>query len=140
MSSTTSDESNENEPSEKQQRFPAILIIGEKSGEVQPYPIKINEIDYILIDTPGLIPSDEQSSRDSSRDIISQIDELIQKSNRMSKAQKENFRQIINAYWNIIIIVFTKRTQDQTTSRQYMETTFDTELRRTVGKRGIITG
>ncbi|CAG8757269.1 12660_t:CDS:2, partial [Cetraspora pellucida] len=29
MSSTTSDESNENEPFNKQQIFPAILIIGE---------------------------------------------------------------------------------------------------------------
>ncbi|CAG8587709.1 25203_t:CDS:2 [Cetraspora pellucida] len=173
MSSTTSDESNENEPSEKQQRFPAILIIGEvgvgkstvanmmldrhrdggpltKSGEVQPYPIKINGIDYLLIDTPGLIPSDK-----SSLDIISQIDEIIQsidqyleivsiilvlESTRMSKTQKENFRQIVNAYLGIIIIVFTKGTYNQTISRQYMETTFNTELRGTVGRRGIISG
>ncbi|CAG8462962.1 11462_t:CDS:2 [Dentiscutata erythropus] len=176
MSSTTSDESNENEQSEKQQRFPAILIIGEvgvgkstvanmiagkyrdggpftKSDEVQPYPVTINGINYILIDTPGLILSEDQDQ--SSIDIISQIDELIQSidqyleivsiilvldSNRMSKTQKQNFRQIVTAYLNIIIIVFTKGTYNQTTSRQYMETTFNTELRGTVGKRGIISG
>ncbi|CAG8538881.1 45424_t:CDS:2 [Gigaspora margarita] len=173
MSSTTSDESNENEQSEK---HPAVLIIGEvgvgkstvanmiagkyrgggpftNSYEIKPFPVTINGIRYILIDTPGLELSDEDQSN---IDIISQIDELliqnldkyleivsillVLESKRMSKTQKQNFRQIVTAYTDKIIIIFTKGTDDQTTSRQYMETTFNTELRDTVGEHGKIPG
>ncbi|CAG8447075.1 14136_t:CDS:2 [Gigaspora rosea] len=147
MSSTTSDESNENEKSEK---LPAVLIIGEvgvgkstvanmiagkyrgggpftNSYEIKPFPVTINGIRYILIDTPGLVLSDEDQSN---IDIISQIDELL----------IQNLDKYLEIVSILLVLVFTKGTDDQTTSRQYMETTFNTELRDTVGEHGKIPG